>query len=350
LSTAPRISVVTGAAGFVGQALVRRLVHEGDRVRALVLGGDPLRAELRDLCSDEERLTIIEGDVADLSSIIAAFRGVDRVFHAAALVHAWAPRARFWTVNVLGTQNVARACLQNGVRRLVAVSTSDVFGMPDGDRVLDEASPFREWREPYADSKIAAVRWLWQFTRDTGLPVSVIYPGWVYGPGDRAFFPGLAAAIRDGMMFFWGRDVRLAWVYIENLVDACVLASAQPHAAGEGYLIFDTLEGPTMEKVCARIAATVGARLPTLHLPYPLALGAASMLQSIWRLARAKHPPPLLTVDVKAFGYQWRFSNEKARQRLGWTPHVSLETGMQRALDDLADRLGRTARAAPGPA
>lgn len=335
-----RISVVTGAAGFIGRALLRRLLRDGDCVRAIVLRGDPLRDELCTLCSDPDQLAIIDGDVGDFGSIVGAFTGAQRAFHAAALVHAWAPPERFWRANVLGTQNVARAALQHGVGRLVVISTSDVFGMPDGDRLLDESSALREWGEPYADSKITAIRWFRQFAQDTGLSASVIYPGWVYGPGDRAFFPSLARAIRDGAMFFWHRNVRLPWVYVENLVDACLLASTQPHAAGEGYLVFDTLDGPTLEEVCARIADAIGARRPSLHLPYPLAFGAAWLLQSIWRQARATHPPPLLTVDVKAFGFQWRFSNQKAHRQLGWTSRVDINSGMQQAIDDLVRRSG----------
>jgi nucleoside-diphosphate-sugar epimerase len=330
------VSVVTGAAGFVGQALVRRLLADGDHVRAIVLPADPVSRELPALCGDCGRLEIIEGDVSDYDTIAPAFAGARRVFHAAALVHAWVPRQQFWMVNVTGAQNVARAALAHRLERLVALSTSDVFGLPDGDRVLDESCPLREWGEPYADSKIAAERWLWQCARDTGLPLSVIYPGWVYGPGDRAFFPALARALRDGSMLFWHRDTRLPWVYIDNLVDACLLASTHPEASGHGYLIFDTIEGPSLEEVCARIADTIGARPAHLHLPYTAAYATAWLLQSLWRLVRARNPPPLQTVDVKAFGFQWHLSNHKARQHLGWSSRVSVEDGMQRALDHLA--------------
>src|SRR5687767_8172227 len=119
-------SVVTGAAGFVGQALARRLLADGDTLRAIVLPGDPHIPELRAV-ADPSRLEIVEADVTDAGSIDAAFAGATRAFHTAALVHAWAPIEKFRAVNLGGTRNVARACLTHGVR-LVAVSTSDVFG------------------------------------------------------------------------------------------------------------------------------------------------------------------------------------------------------------------------------
>jgi nucleoside-diphosphate-sugar epimerase len=328
------ISVVTGAAGFVGQALVRRLLADGDTVRAIVLPDDPNIAELRAI-ADAGRLAIVAADVTNADAIDAAFAGAARAFHTAALVHAWAPLERFRAVNVGGTQNVARACLRHGVR-LVAVSTSDVFGIPAGDEVMDETSPVKRWDEPYADTKIEAERWLWEFRRDHGLPVSIVYPGWVYGPGDKAFFPALARAIDDGLMLFWSRGVILAWVYIDNLVDACVLTSVHPDAVGEGYLVHDEAGGPTFEEVCASVARVIGKRPPSIHVPYGLAFLAATSLQSVWRWLGIASTPPLLTVDVKAFGFQWHLSARKIRRQLGWSPHVDTETGMMRALEYLA--------------
>lgn len=328
------ISVVTGAAGFVGQALVRRLLADGDEVRALALPNDRCLPELRALGS-REQLQIIEVDITDAIGTDAAFAGATRAFHAAALVHAWAPREKFRAVNVGGTQNVSRACLARGVR-LLALSTSDVFGIPSSDEVMDEASPMKRWNEPYADTKIDAAQWLWSYHRDTQLPVSIIYPGWVYGPGDKAFFPNLARAIDDGFMMFWFRNAKLPWVFIDNLVDACVLASTHPDAIGQGYIVHDEADGPTMEEVCVRIAAVIGKKAPTLHVPYALAFAAAKATQTLWRCLGIKSTPPLLTVDIKAFGFQWHLSAQKIRCQLGWAPRVSMEEGMELALRYLA--------------
>ncbi len=337
------LSVVTGAAGFVGAALVERLLACGDRVRAVVLPGDPHAAELAACYASAPAprhagaaLEIVAADVTDYDALAPAMRGAARVFHTAALVHAWAPAERFHAVNVGGARNVARAVREHGVARLVHVSTTDVFGLAAGGRGLDERSPFRPWGEPYADTKILAEELLWASHREHALPLTVVYPGWVYGPGDRAFFPSLAAAIADGSMLFWARGVRLAWVYVQNLVDACVLASEAPHAVGEGYLVYDTLEGPTLEDVCRRIAERIGARPPTRHVPYALALAAARLMELAWGVVGARAAPPLRSVDVKAFGDQWRFSNAKARRDLGWSPRVGIDEGMRRALDALA--------------
>ncbi len=306
------LSLVTGAAGFVGQAIVRRLLADGGRVRALVMPEDPSNADLSRLAND--RLEIVAADVTNRDAVDAACDDIARVFHSAARVHAWGSVEEFRRVNVNGTRNVAEAAFLRGINRFVHISTSDVFGIPNQGEIFTEESPLREWGEPYPDTKIEAERWLWRFHRERGLPVSVVYPGWVYGPGDKAFFPGLAAAIRDGSMSFWRKELWLPWAYIDNLADACVLVANRGDTLGQGYLAYDGDDGPTLQEVCARIAEAIGERPPTRHLPFGLALTVARLAQ---RFARGE--PFLRTVDVKAFGYDWKFSNAKLRS-LARTP------------------------------
>jgi nucleoside-diphosphate-sugar epimerase len=334
------LSLVTGAAGFLGQTLVKRLLSDNESVRAVVLPNDPRTEELRSLAGDGD-LRLVECDVTDANGLDVAFVGVTRVFHTAALIHAWAPRDRFRAVNVGGTRNVAECALRHGVERMVHVSTTDVFGIPRRDQVFDEDSPFQKWGEPYADTKIEAEQWLWDFHRANGLPLTVIYPGWVFGPGDAAFFPSLAQAISDGFMLFWQRDVRLPWAYVDNLADACLIAGTHPAAVGNGYIVHDDSDGPTLQQVCARIANVLGKAPPTRHVPYSVAYAAAWALQQIWRLGGFRGTPPLLTVDVKAFGHRWNLSTKKARRELGWSPKTPPAEAMDRALQSLAERLRR---------
>jgi len=330
------LSLVTGASGFVGQAIVRRLLADGESVRALTLPGDRRLPELRALGAPD-RLEVIEADVTSAAAVAPHCAGIARVFHTAAIVHGWHPWERYHAVNVTGTQHLAHAAQTHGVQRFVHVSTSDVFGIPRGDELIDESTPYREWSEPYPDTKIAAERWLWRFQNDSGLPLSVIYPCWVYGPGDQAFFPSLAEAIDEGFMIFWHRQTRLFWSYIDNLADAIVLAGTHPAAAGNGYLVHDGDGGPTLQEVCARIAALAGKAAPTRHVPYCVAFAAASLAQLIWRTLRLRGAPLLLTNDVRSFGSQWRISNAKLRRELGWTPRVSIADGMNAALQYLKE-------------
>lgn len=329
-------SLVTGASGFVGLALVRRLLADGDRVRALTAPRDRRLSELRGLDIDQ-RLEVIEADVTDAAAIAPHLAGIERVFHVAALVHGTQPWARFRAINVGGTQHVARAAQAAGVQRCVHVSTSDVFGIPQARGaarapVFDETTPYGYWQEPYPDTKIEAEQWLWQFRRETGLPLSIIYPCWVYGPGDQALFPGFAQALKDGLLVLWQRDTRPAWVHVENLVDAIVLAGSDARCIGEGYLVHDDADGPSLEQVCARLAEIVGKPFAPRYVPYGVALAVAAAAQFAWRTFGLQGAPPILTNDVKSFGHRWRFSNAKLRA-LGWTPRIDIDTGMQQAFD-----------------
>jgi nucleoside-diphosphate-sugar epimerase len=333
------LSLVTGAAGFLGQALVKSLLSNGESVRAVILPNDPRKAELQSRAATSGDLQLIEADVTDANALDGAFAGVKHVFHTAALIHAWAPWERFRAVNVGGTRNVAESALRHGVERLVHISTTDVFGIPHPGQVFDETSPFQPWGEPYADTKIDAERWLWDCRKTKDLPLTVVYPGWVYGPGDRAFFPSLAQAISDGFMIFWQRDVRLPWVYVHNLADACLLAATHPAALGNGYIVHDDSGGPSLQEVCARIAGVLGKPPPTRHVPYAAAYAAAWTAQHIWRLGRFRGPPPLLTVDVKAFGHRWNLSTQKVRRELRWAPATPVDEAMDAALESLREAL-----------
>lgn len=334
-AVAGRSSLVTGAAGFVGRALVEALLARGGEVRALVLPSDD---GLEDILADEavgQRLEVVRGDITNADAISPAFEAVDDVYHTAALVHAWAPHQKFVDVNVGGARNIAELSLAHGVRRLIAISTTDVFGLADGDSVLDESGPYRPWGESYPDTKIEGERWLWRLHRESGLPLTVIYPGWVYGPGDRAFFPGLADAIARGEMLFWFRGAKLPFVYISNLVDACLLAADSDGANGQGYIVHDDSAGPSLEDLCTAIAGVIGAAPPRRRIPFAVAHGAARLLEGWARLRKSATPPTLRTVDVKAFGMQFHLSTAKVRRELGWQPAVSPAEGMRRALEAL---------------
>lgn len=325
--------LVTGGFGFVGSAVVTALLRAGNEVRVLDLPGHPLEASFRQHWSRYGHVEIVSGDIARGDEVERAVRGCEYVVHAAALLNSIAGFDRFHRVNVLGTENICRACVQAAVRRLVVISTSDVFGIPELGETITEQSPLRPWGEPYADSKIKAVETV-RFYRDTqSLPATIIFPGWVYGPGDRQFFPAIIDMIKDKHVFTWHRrnPYEINLIYIDDLVEAILKALALPaNQAGE-YLILDTQTFMPPARLFRVIADFFQQPIRVHHVPYGVMLLIAWCSQ--WLARRriiSKHL--LSTTDVKAFGNEFHFSNDCAARELDWRPRMPVSKGLQLSL------------------
>lgn len=319
--------LITGASGFIGGHLVEANLKKGNRVRAMVLPGDPGTERL----SKRKGVQVVSGDVRDYDSVRRACAGMDIVFHCAAVVTDWAPKALFRDVTVRGTENMCRAALAAHVSRFVDMSTNDVFGI-DEKNVMDETFPLRKWGEPYPDSKIEAEKITWRFHREHGLPVTMVYPCWVFGPGDMTFVYPLAEAIVKRELLFWRKDVIVWTAYIKNLVDLLMLISIDERAVGNGYLVHDG-EYVTLQNFCKGIAEALGSRPATLHIPYFAAYAAAYAMEMVWKALGKTERPLLTTYVVKNLGSRFRFSINKAERELGWKPKVPFREGFTRTME-----------------
>ncbi len=323
--TAAQKVLVTGATGFIGGHLVRANLKRKKKVRAFVLPGDPGEAALGAL-----GVEVVHGDITDYESVRRAVKGVNIVFHCAAVVTDWAPWSLFERVTIGGTENICRAASEEKVSRFVDMSTNDVFGV-DESAVMDETFPLRPWKEPYPDSKIEAEEISWRYHREKGLPVTMVYPCWVYGEGDQTFVPLIADAIIKRDLIFWRKDVLVWPTYIENLVDLLMLISEDKRAVGNGYLVHDG-ESVTFQEFCAQIAGTLGVKPITTHIPYFAAYAAGFVMELLWKLMSKKTRPLLTTYTVINLGSRFRFSIAKAARELGWKPRVSYREGFARTM------------------
>jgi nucleoside-diphosphate-sugar epimerase len=316
--------LITGATGFLGGHLVERNLKAGRRVRVLALPNDPRAAEL-----ETRNVDVIYGDIRDYPTVERAAEGVQIIFHLAAVVTDWAPKKLFAGVNIEGMRNICRAALESGVDRLVEVSTNDVFGLMEGV-VMNEDFGFSYWREPYADTKIEATKIAWEYHR-RGLPVTMVYPCWVYGPGDRTFVPEIIKALRDRTLVFWRKDALIWPAYVENVIDLLMVISEHPAAVGQGFLVHDGISD-TFENFSAKVAAAVGAPTASRHIPYGAAYAASWVSELLWKLLRKRSRPLLTTYSVKNLGSRLEFSIVKAERVLGWRPAISYEEGFQRTM------------------
>lgn len=333
--------LVTGATGFIGGHLVARLLAERREVRCLA------RAS-----SDVSSLTtlgapIVRGDLHDPGSLRGAVHGARAIVHCAALVSDWASVAEIEAVNVTGTRNLLAAAAEAGVERFVQISSTDVYGHP-GNAAVDEAAlpaagsrPIANW---YAQSKLEAEHLLRAAAAQGRLAAVILRPATVYGPGSTDVVGEIAEAIRAGhMLLIDGGRANAGLCYVENLIDAIVLALDRPLASPSAFNVTDGLT-VSWREFTADLAAGLGCRPPRLSIPYPLAHALARAMEGGYRMlhgATGLSTPPLLSRQaVQVLGRNQDFSNELARSTLGWQPRIAYEQGLAATLDWLRGTAG----------
>jgi 2-alkyl-3-oxoalkanoate reductase len=319
------VALVTGASGFIGSHLVQRCLHEGYDVKALVRKGNACIAGLK-----MQGVNVVEGDIRDADAVNRAIKGCDLLFHVAALTSDWGALKDFTDINIGGTRHVCEAALREKVKRVVYVSTYESFDHFRQERVNEE-TPYAIQNKPYPDTKIGGNETVWKYT-ELGMQASIVYPVWVYGPGDRTLFPLLADGIRRRQLFYWSHHAPISMVYIDNLVDLLMLAAVHPDAVGEGFLAYDG-GAITFEGVCEHIAARIHAKPPSLYLPFNLVYQLAGMLEALYRMIRSSKRPLLTRHAVTLLASRAVVDASKARRVLGWSPKVGLEEGIRRTLD-----------------
>lgn len=315
--------LVTGAGGFVGLATTKALLKQGHKVRAFELTGSPHLSELHALSAIYPDLTIIEGDIANAEDVGKAVGDATHMVHSAALLNSIAPDSVFHRVNVQGAQNAMQAAAANGIQRFLLVSTSDVFGIPEQGETITEETPYRPWHEPYADTKIKACKALREFNQTNGLNYTIIYPGWVYGPGDKQFFPAIVDMLKDKHVFLWHHKTpyKVDFIYIDDLVEAIVNALFNPNANNQDFLILNDSATYTPEAIFRWMANYLQLEIKVHKVPYNIMMAIAKCSQ--WLTQKGITKEHLLsTTDVKAFGNDFTFSTEKARRLLAWEPKV----------------------------
>jgi nucleoside-diphosphate-sugar epimerase len=315
-------SLVTGATGFIGGHVARRLVHEGHRVRCLVRAtSDTSQLEGLDV-------EIVVGDLTSPRSLAQAADGCRHVVHCAALVSDWATREEIERVNVDGTRNLLAAAAS--AERFVHFSSTDVYGHPGGPAIDETYAPagFRNW---YAATKLAAEA---EIVR---APHAVILrPATVYGPRSEAVIGEIARAIRGRHMVLIGQGRAVAGLtYVENLVDAAVLALTHDAAPRQAFNVSDGL-AVTWRKLVDDLADGLGCPRVRGSLPYPLASVLGVSLEHGYRALRRTtglSTRPLLSRQaVQVMGIDQSFSNAKARELLGWEPRVGYTAGLEATL------------------
>jgi nucleoside-diphosphate-sugar epimerase len=319
------LCLITGASGFIGGRLAERLVDEGYPVRCLVrASSDTSRLE-------QLGVQLAAGDLADAHSLARAVKGAHNVLHCAALVTDWATTEELKRTNVEGTRKLLDASVGASVGRFIHFSTTDIYGYPDGAEIDEShtATRFRNW---YAQTKLEAEVQVRRVERADSLDTVILRPATVYGPGSTDVVGEIACAIKGGHMLLIDRGRAVAGLcYVENLIDAAVLALRHDAAPGHAFNVSDGLP-VTWRQFCDDLSEGLGASRVGWSLPYWLATGIGFSLEHGYRLLRratgVSAPPLLSRQAVQVLGENQDFSNRRLRETLGWEPRVDYATGL----------------------
>jgi nucleoside-diphosphate-sugar epimerase len=308
--------LVTGADGFVGKTVCRRLIEAGYTPRAGLWNAE-LWPALQAATPGLSEFAVI-GDLGANPNLSAALKDVSVVVHLAARVHvmhdnAADPLHEFRRVNVAGTAALVHAATALGVRRLVFVSTAKVNGESTSGRPFAEGDPPAP-QDPYAVSKWEAEEALRSVAAKTALEVAVVRPPLVYGPGVRANFLRLMRLVNRGLPLpLPDTSNQRSLIGVENLADCLVRCVSHPEAANQTFMVSDGEDVSTRELI-ARLARALGR--PARFLPVPeFAVRLAARL--VGKEAAVGRLLGSLVIDAG-----------KARHMLGWKPPVTLDSGL----------------------
>ncbi len=311
--------LVTGATGFTGARLVRKLVAADLAVCAIARASSDL-TPFRDL-----DIRWFRGDVFDPAVVSEAAAGVEYIFHiAAAYREAKHADAIYRRVHVESTQLLARAALKNkGFKRFIHVSTVGVLGHV-ANPPADENAPMNPG-DIYQVTKAEAETWLRDFAPHNGLPFTVIRPAAIYGPGDTRLLKFFKMAARRWLFLVGHSRGLYHLVHVEDLVNLLSLAATHPAAAGEVFICGNP-ECVTLERIARIVAEELGNRFRIVRLPTAPLFLAADACEWVCRTIGVE--PPIHRRRLAFFTKDRSFDTHKLRERLGYAMLYSNEEGL----------------------
>jgi 2-alkyl-3-oxoalkanoate reductase len=321
-------TLVTGGGGFLGSAIVRKLLLRGDEVTVLARGHYP---ELHSLGA-----TLVQADITDLPAVTTAVEGCEVVFHTAAKAGVWGSYDSYHKPNVVGTEMVIAACLSTRVPKLVFTgSPSVVFDgrdQVDGTSALPYADPPSSH---YSATKAASERMVLKANSKQLATVS-LRPHLIYGPGDPHLVPRVIDRALKGRLAMVGDGSNLvSLTYVENAAVAHIQAADrltfEAPCAGRAYFVNDpepVVFGDWLQNLVARLALPPVRR----RLSIGTAVAIGGLLEAIWTMFQLKGEPPLTRSVARNLGISHSYSIAEAVRDFGYAPATSASEGLERTI------------------
>lgn len=338
-------ALVTGGGGFLGRAIVERLLAAGHGASVLGRSGYP------ELTASGVRC--VRADVADRDAVMEAVRGHDVVFHAAAKAGVWGELALFERCNVAGTENVIAACLAHGVSRLVYTSSpSVVFDGRDHESAANDL-PYPEHYEcHYPETKAVAER-LVLAANGARLSTVSLRPHLIYGPRDPHLLPRvIEKARRRRLVIVGGGRNLVSLTYVDNAAAAHLQAAAalgQGTAfAGKAYFVNDP-EPVRLWEWLNRLLDRLGLPRADRRVPLGFARAAGALLERLWAVVSLPGEPPMTRFVASQLALSHSYSLRPAQEAFGYAPPVTGEQAFERTVLWWRERLAETAGAMAQP-
>ncbi len=316
--------LVTGGQGFLGSHIVTKLLDEGKKVRVLAR---PSKESNSDLAKGVE---IEYGDIRDSKAVEDAVNGVDIIIHVVSNFRkGGSDKKEAYDINVGGTLNVLAAAQKYNVKQIIHCSTIGVHGT-----VLEipatETTAFNP-TDLYQETKLIAEKKVWDFYKKTGLPVTVIRPISLFGPGDKRMLKLFSMIQKERFFIVGDGNVYFHPAYIDDVVQGFILCLNNEKAFGEVFIIGGD-EYTTLNRLCELIAQELGVKPPRMRVPLKPVLALATLIETICEPFNIS--PPLHRRRVSFFQNNRAFSIDKARKILDYEPHFSLDEIIRKTIQE----------------
>jgi 2-alkyl-3-oxoalkanoate reductase len=316
--------LVTGGTGFTGKALVKRLLEEGHQVRALDYKEGLKTEELREWGAE-----VIIGSVTEKSVVDKSMQGVEAVHHlAAAFRELNVPDTYYHEVNVGGTRNVLEAAFRQGVKKFIYCSTCGVHGNIDHPPGGEDA-PIQP-ADYYQATKFEAEPMVNEYYKK-GLKTVILRPAAIYGPGDPERFYMIFKRVAKGSFPMFGEGKTFYHpLYIDNLIDAFLLAMEEEKGNGQTYLIADE-EYLEIKELVRKVGLAMGIKVRIKHYPLVPLIIAGHFFEKVCK--PLKISPPIFPRRVDWYRQNRAFKIDKAKQDLGYQPKIGIAEGLRKTAE-----------------